>query len=78
MLRYVGPKTYSTSRHLTDEEYDVLYDIAERYNTSYPVSGDWNTETIHEMNAISRELGISKYEAKRLMLDELGFTSDMF
>lgn len=75
MLRYIVPKN---TLNLTDEEYDMLYDIAERYNTSYPVSGDWSTEVSHELDSISKELHISKKEAKKLMIDELGFTPDMF
>ena len=58
--------------------FDKLWEIADRYNTSKPVSGNWDTETEHELNAISKELGISKQEAKDLMIKELGFDNDMF
>ena len=57
---------------------DKLWEIAERYNTSKPVSGDWSTETEHELNAIAEELGISKYSAQYLMISRLGFSEDMF
>jgi len=57
---------------------DKLWEIADRYNTSKPVSGNWDTETEHELNAISKELGISKQEAKQLMIKELGFDDSMF
>ena len=57
---------------------DKLWEIADRYNTSKPLSGDWDTETQHELNAISKELGVSKEEAKQIMIRELGFDEDMF
>ena len=57
---------------------DKLWEIADRYNSSSPLSGDWDSETDHEMNAISKELGVSKDKAKQLMIDELGFDEDMF
>lgn len=57
---------------------DKLWEIADRYNTSKPVSGNWDNETEHELNAISKELGISKQEAKQLMIKELGFDDSMF
>jgi len=63
---------------LTDEDMERVWEIADRYNTSRPISGDWSTETQHEQKAISDELGLSMYEAKRIMIDELGFTEDMF
>lgn len=56
---------------------DRLYEIANRYCTSSPVSGDWDTETEHEMKAIMEELGVSESEAKRLMIDILGFDEAM-
>lgn len=57
---------------------DKLWEIADRYNTSKPVSGNWDNETEHELNAISKELEISKQEAKQLMIDELGFPEEEF
>ena len=57
---------------------DKLWEIAYRYNGADPVSGSWDTETEHELNAIARELHISKEEAKQLMIKELGFDEDMF
>ena len=56
---------------------DKLYEIADRYCTSSPVSGDWNTEIEHELKAIMEELGVSESEAKRLMIDVLGFDEAM-
>lgn len=55
-----------------------LYRIADRYSTSRPVSGDWDTETVHEQRAIAKGLGISMKEAKQVMINQLGFTEDMF
>lgn len=63
---------------LSDDELDLVYDIADRYCVSSPVSGNWDTETVHEMNAISDELGITPEEAKQVMIDYLGFEDDMF
>ena len=63
---------------LEDANLDKLYGIADRYNVSRPVSGDWDNETVHEQRAISKELGLSMEEAKQVMIDQLGFTEDMF
>lgn len=57
-------------------DYDKLDEIAERYNTSVPVSGDWDTEVQHERAAIAEELGVSDEEAKQLMIDYLGFSEE--
>lgn len=77
---YVGdpatPPYYSAEPREID--YDKLWEIAERYNTSKPVSGDWSTETAHEQQAIADELNISPAKAKKLMIDELGFDESMF
>ena len=66
----------SSELSVTDQE--KLYEIADRYVSSDPVSGDWDTETSHEQKAISDELGVSLEEAKQLMKEYLGFTDDMF
>ena len=63
---------------LEDANLDKLYGIADRYNVSRPVSGDWDNETVHEQRAISKELGLSMEEAKQVMINQLGFTEDMF
>lgn len=63
---------------LEDANLDKLYKIADRYNVSRPISGDWDKETSHEQSAISKELGLSMEEAKQVMIDQLGFTDDMF
>lgn len=63
---------------LEDANLDKLYRIADRYSVSRPVSGDWDTETVHEQHAIAKGLGISMKEAKQVMIDQLGFTEDMF
>lgn len=59
-------------------DWDKLEDIIDVYNTSSPVSGDWSTEAIHEMNAIAKGLDIPKSRAKKIMIEELGFDEDMF
>lgn len=52
---------------------DGLMMIADRYNTSDPVSGDWETEVEHEMKTIADAFNISEESAKDLMINELGF-----
>lgn len=59
-------------------DYYKLEEIANRYNTSKPVSGDWYKETEHELRAIASELGLSMKQAKQVMIDELGFEEDQF
>ena len=54
-------------------DYDKLDEIADRYSASKPVSGDWSSETEHELNAISNELRVSRQEAIDLMVNYLGF-----
>ena len=63
---------------LEDANLDKLYRIADRYSASRPVSGDWDTETVHEQRAIAKGLGISMKEAKQVMINQLGFTEEMF
>ena len=56
---------------------DKLMDIIDKYNgTSYPVSGDWDTETAHEQQAIADAFGISLDDAKKVMICRLGFPED--
>lgn len=52
---------------------DKLFKVVDKYNTSTPVSGSWDTETAHEQRTIANEFGISMAEAKRVMIDKLGF-----
>ena len=61
------------SADLSIEDQEKLYEIADRYVTSNPVSGDWDTETSHEQQAIADELGISLDDAKQAMIEYLGF-----
>ena len=63
---------------LSDEDRDKLDEISNRYVTSNPVSGDWETEVKHEQAAIAKELGVSMQQAKQIMIDELGFEEDQF
>lgn len=67
----------SFSDRIVDLE-SILWDIADRYNRSEPVSGDWDDETLHEMNAIAEALNISTGSAKALMIHELGFGEEDF
>lgn len=57
---------------------DALMDIAEGYVVSRPVSGNWDTETEHEMKAIAKAFNISEKSAKALMINELGFDPSEF
>ena len=65
------------SIELTDDMKEKVWEIADRYNTSSPVSGDWATETAHEQRAIANELNISLSDAKQIMISELGFSEEM-
>lgn len=66
------------SIELTDEQKAKVDEIADKYVTSKPVSGDWDTETTAEQKEISKTLGVSSDEAKKIMIDYLGFEEDMF
>ena len=66
------------SIELTEEQQEELEMIAEKYTTSNPVSGDWDTETASEQKDISDAFGISMDDAKQVMIDYLGFAEDMF
>lgn len=66
------------SIELTEDQQEELETIAEKYTTSNPVSGDWDTETASEQKDISDAFGISMDDAKHVMIDYLGFTEDMF
>ena len=68
-----GEKDIMCSVELSDEQQSKLDEIAERYVTSDPVSGDWDKEEEHEQKAISDELGVSMEDAKQIMKDYLGF-----
>ena len=68
-----GEKDIMCSVELSDEQQSKLDEIANRYTTSDPVSGDWDKEEEHEQKAISDELGVSMEDAKQIMKDYLGF-----
>lgn len=63
---------------IDEETLDALWDIANRYTTSYPVSGDWESETQHELHAIMDELGVDEATAQRYMIQVLGFSPEEF
>lgn len=63
---------------LDEVQLKKLYDIAEIYNTSNPISGSWEHEVEHEQAAISRGLGVSLEEAKEIMKQYLGFDNSNF
>lgn len=52
---------------------DKINDIVDRYTTSTPVSGSWDTEGQHLRDTLSKELGISKQSAEDYMVDKLGW-----
>lgn len=62
---------------LTDEQRDLLWEVIDKYNTSYPVSGRWEDETAHEQRTIADTFGISLADAKQIMIDELGFDPEL-
>ena len=61
-----------------DIDWNKLWEISDRYVTSNPLSGSWDTEVIHEQKAISEELGVSMDEAKHLMIEHLEFPEEYF
>jgi hypothetical protein len=61
-----------------EDTLDRLYDLVDIYNTSSPVSGDWDTETKDEQEAIAEEFDISLEDAKGVMINILGFDEDLF
>jgi len=63
---------------IDEETLDAIWDIANRYVTSYPVSGDWETETPHAMHAIMDELGVDEATAQRYMIEGLGYSPEEF
>lgn len=73
-----GTDVVTAAKELSDEELDVVYGIADEYNVTSPVSGDWDTETEHEQNVIAEALGVSLEDAKEIMIKYLGFSEDMF
>ena len=72
-------KKFIKSSSLVLDLRSTLFDIVDKYNgTSYPVSGDWDTETEAELNDIADALNITKESAKALMIFELGFDESDF
>ena len=69
---------YALSMFEDDDNLDKLYDIADRYNTSSPVSGNWSTETEHEQQAIADAFNISLEAAKKVMINVLGLDDQDF
>lgn len=53
-----------------------LWEIVDKYTSSTPVSGDWDTETAAEQQEIADHFGISLADAKRVMIDYLGFFNE--
>lgn len=52
---------------------EAVMDVVDIYNSSTPVSGDWATETEHEMNTIAEAFNVTPETAKAIMINELGF-----
>ena len=68
----------NADEEIDEETMNALWDIADRYTTSHPVSGDWETETQHELQAIMDELGVDEATAQRYMIEVLGFSPEEF
>lgn len=71
-------QTIKSAEVIDDATKEALWDIADRYVTSHPVSGDWSTETQHELQAIQDELGVDEATAQRYMIEVLGFSPEEF
>lgn len=69
---------YVLSKFENFDNMEDLYDIADRYNTSSPVSGNWDTEIEHEQQAIANKFNISLEAAKEVMIRILGFNDQDF
>lgn len=78
MKVYSSSSEDTNSKLVSDINDDELFEIAENYNTSNPVSGNWDSETTHEQKAIADHFNISMDEAKQLMIDKLGFSDEDF
>lgn len=52
---------------------DKIWEIADRYSASSPLSGDWSNESAHELAEIMKETGLSEGHAKAKMIELLGF-----
>ena len=79
MKEYEEPIDDINDIELSEDQIELLYDIADRYSgVSKPVSGNWKTEVAHEQGAIADELHISQKDAKRVMIDYLGFDERWF
>lgn len=66
----------SLDEELSNEQKVIVDKIADRYSTSKPVSGNWDTEAQHEMKAIAKELNVSEDKAKSIMINYLGFDAN--
>lgn len=69
---------YVLSKFENFDNMEDLYDIADRYNTSSPVSGNLSTEIEHEQQAIADAFNISLEAAKAAMIKILGFKEQDF
>lgn len=61
---------------LTPAQIDDLWNIADSFVTSSPVSGDWNTEAAEEQQYIADHFDCSLEQAKQYMINYLGFEPD--
>ena len=83
MIKLLNEDTFSDVNYVLsifedDDNLDKLYDIADRYNTSSPVSGNWDTEIAHEQQAIADAFNISLEAAKKVMINVLGLDDQDF
>lgn len=69
---------YELSKFEIFDNVEDLFDIADRYNTSSPVSGNWSTEIEHEQQTIADTFNISLEAAKAAMIKILGFKEQDF
>lgn len=61
---------------LTPAQLDDLWNIADSFVASQPVSGEWNTETAAEQQYIADHFDCSLEQAKQYMINYLGFEPD--
>lgn len=63
----------ATTSELTSAQIDDLWNIADSFVSSNPVSGDWETETAAEQQYIAEHFDCSLDQAKEYMVNYLGF-----
>ena len=73
-----GGSAGNKQKEISKSGMNKLQEIAERYTTSSPVSGNWDTEAIHMRDTIVKEMKVTPFQATQLMKNKLGFSDKDF